>query len=929
MDEHRSAEAEAETEHPVLGRHRRTYRPPRRGPLAYGLLLLRLVPLSALVFLLAILVGAFFGRDDATVPQVLGVLALLGPAAVRGLWHWRHAHVELRLYEHGVMAVASNGRDAVYPWSSTMLFTDGRRRYKLANPEGTVITLGAAGLGPLLNATRIRGLRTRTLIKGLQLPDENEWGPAIQRAIRDAILPPTVAAVRDGAEVTFGVLVVSRDGLSVRRRRGRDDVTSWQDVVSIGVTDGGSLEVSSRGPDFPTHYAIPQYQIPHIEVLLAIAHRERTNRPPNAPAPSTGPRPTPTATPTPTPAPAPAPAPATAPTGEDTEGAGDAGELSDTTARLSLYVTFGTAAWAAWRLGARQGLDGVGPVLLTILAAAFGGLFGAVFGLGIAAFAAILPRTVGEFIVEPLIRWFRHRRYVAALVLALVALVAPVALLFILFWSFPSRLVPLLALVFFGGWALVLAIRWCHRSDRTLVRHLPDLPGVALMFLAVQQLVSGDILTVAPAAGLFFPIAIWLCRRGWRRLKDSPRPSVQAAADVVVSLQLGLVLAVFVVWLGNVLSFTPAQITAVRGVLTSLQGLTEVPWTYWLVAYTVLACGSYAVLRWPERVARLQERLRPARFRGNRLPLGAAVNFGRRVLSGLSLGLMAALLFAVVAAPVSEGAWKRPVAKRYALETQRRQDAAGAAAAYREIHQQVTAHPRSAERLRSVVLAVYRAAPSPPGEGVSPAARQLARQVGRYQAAALDVDDPAAPPPDTPPETDGLDEELARLDESQQRTERREQRTDRFAELASLALTRTFDIPDLGDNEAVQILKEYLGGLVEDGPMKRIFYRWGERIGRPAPPPPPDGERLVRIDLRRLTSVAYDRARDAVERADGDLLGFYQRFGVGLPTEEPSTTRVVDLANQHRYLRHATGDCSGCVRPGGGDGGTTGGGGRR
>ncbi|MFJ9084012.1 hypothetical protein ACIRL3_16445 [Streptomyces sp. NPDC102384] len=918
MDELRSAEAEAE--HPVLGQHRRTYRPPRRGPLTYVLLLLRLIPFSALTFLVTILIGAFFSWDDATVAQVLGVLALLGPVAIRGLWHWRHARAELRLYERGVMAVASNGRDAVYPWSSTMLFTDGRRRYKLANPDGTVITLGAADRGPLLNATRIRGLPTRTLIKGLQLADENEWGPAIQQAIGDAVLAPTTAAVLDGAEVPFGVMVVSRDGLAVRRGRGRgrDDFTTWQDVVSITVTDEGGLEVSSRGPDFPTHYAIPQYQVPHLEAFLAIAHRQRTDRPPSAPAPTAAPRPTPTAT------------------------DGDTEEPSDVADQLSWYVTFGLGAWAAWRLGDRQGVDGVGPVLMTILAAAFGGFFGALFGLGLAAFVGILPRTVGEFVVEPLIRWFRHRRYVAALVLTLVALVAPVALLFTLFWSFPSRLVPLLVLVFFGGWALVLAIKRCDRSERTVVRRLPDLPGVALVFLAAQQLVAGDILTVLPAAGLFFPIAIWLCRRGWCRLKDSPRPTVQAAADVVVSLQLGLVLAVFVVWLGNVLSFSPIQVAAVRGVLSSIQGLTEVPWLYWLVAYTVLACSSYAVLRWPERVARLRERLRPARFRESRLPLGAAVNFGRRVLSGLSLGLMVVLLFAVVLAPVSEGTWKRPVAKRYALETQRRQDAAGATAAYREIHQQVTAHPRTAARLRSVVLAVYRAAPSPPGEPVSREARQVARQVGRYQAASLDVDDPAAPQPAVPPETDGLDEELAQLDESQRLAVDREQRTDRFAELASLAATRTFDIPDLGDNGVVQILKEYLGGLVEDGPVKRIFYRWGERTDRPAPPPPPDderptpppppdGERLVRIDLRRLTSAAYDRARDAVERADGQLLVFYQRFGVGFPTEEPTMTRVVDLANQHRYLRDSTGDCSGCVRPGdgGGDGGTTGGGGRR
>ncbi|MEB8342590.1 hypothetical protein [Streptomyces endophyticus] len=284
MDEPRSAEAEAE--HPVLGRHRRTYRPPRRGPWAYVRLVLRLVPFCALVFLLAVLFGTLFTwGDDPAAAQVPAVLALVGPLAVRGLWHRRHARVQLRLYEGGVLAVASGGREAVYPWASTMLFTDGARRYKLANSGGTVITLGAADRGPLLNATRIRGLRTATLIKGLQLPDEDEWGPAIRQGVREALLAPATAAVRGGADVPFGVLVVSRDGLRVRRRRGRDDVTSWQDIVSITVTDGGGLEVSSRGPDFPTHYAIPQYRVPHLEVLLAIAHHQRTHWTPAAPAP--------------------------------------------------------------------------------------------------------------------------------------------------------------------------------------------------------------------------------------------------------------------------------------------------------------------------------------------------------------------------------------------------------------------------------------------------------------------------------------------------------------------------------------------------------------------------------------------------------------------------------------------------------------------
>lgn len=175
-------------------------------------------------------------------------------------------------------------------------------------------------------------------------------------------------------------------------------------------------------------------------------------------------------------------------------------------------------------------------------------------------------------------------------------------------------------------------------------------------------------------------------------------------------------------------------------------------------------------------------------------------------------------------APVSEGAWKRPVAERYAIEVQRRQYAEGAAAAYKEIHQQVSAHPLDAARLRAVVLAVHRAAPSPPGEPVNRTALDIARQVGRFQAAALALDDPAPQPAQTP-EADGLDDRLDQLDEAQQRTAERERQTDRFAEFASLAVTRTFDALDLGENQAVQLVKEYLGGLVEDGPVKKIFHR--------------------------------------------------------------------------------------------------------
>ncbi|QUI29728.1 hypothetical protein H9W91_01760 [Streptomyces alfalfae] len=939
--------AEGGTDHPELGSHRGTYRPQRRRPSAYALLLLALLPFAALTYLLTILVGAFFAREGNVAAGVLGGLALLGPFAVRALWYRRHTRVEFRLYEKGLVATAADGTEAVYPWRSASVFTNGSNRYKLSNPEGSVVTLGAAHCGPALGGEKVPGTRTRTVIRGAQLPREEEWGPAIRRGVLDAQLGPATEAALRGGEVLFGGILLSQAGLTLRQRRGQDDFTAWEDVDSFSLTDQGDLLITSRGSDFPTHFIRPGYQIPNLDILVGVARELHARASRTACAPIPPDSATSDATAPDSPATDATTSASTAPdsTAPDSTGAASPGSASsgsassgsasavrgdddetpdDVPERLALYVTFGAGVWAAWRLGGRQDIDGPVSALLAVLRGALGGLVGAVFGLGLSAALMAVPKLVGELLVESVIRWFRHRRYVAAATLALCTVVPPVILLFLLFRAFPSRLVPLVVLLFFGGWTVLLAVRRCGVSERVLMRHLPDLPGVFLVVLAVEQLVSGDVLTVAPAAGLFFPLAVWLSWRGWRTLQDSTRPTVRAVADIALSVALGLVLTVLIVWLANVLSFTPPQVTAVRGFVEKVQALTEVHWSYWLAVYTVLAVGSYLVLRWPDRVERVRRRLRPARFSGARLPLGITADFARRSFSGVNVGIMVALLFLVVLAPVSEGTWKRPVAERYALEVQRRQYAEGAAAAYKEIHRQVSAHPRSASRLRAVVLAVHRAAPSSPGEPVNQTALDIARQVGRFQAAAVTGDDPA-PEPARPPAADDLDGRLDQLDESQRRAADREQQTDRFAELASLAITRTFDALPLGDNQAVQLVKEYLGGLVEDGPMKKIFHRWGEGIGGP----PPDGGRLVRIDVRRLTTVAYDRTRAAVERADAGLLAFYARFGIGIPAGATSLTPAIDLANQRRYLRQGTGPCNGCVSSPNSGSGTGGGGGRR
>lgn len=907
-------------EHPELGTYHRTYRPMRRKPSAYALLLLFLTPFSVLAYLLTLLLGAIFGRDGAFLPAVLGGLALLGPFAVRVLWYRRHTRVEFRHYEKGLVAVAAGGREVVYPWQSTAVFTDGWNRFKLSTPEGTVVTLGPTDRRPALGGERIKGLRTRTVIRGAQVLQDEKWNPAILHGVRNARLAPATATALDGGEVAFGDLVLSRDGLTVRRRRGQDDFTAWEDVRSLALSPEGLLMVSSRGSDFPTHFMRYRYRIPNLEIFLDLARRlhERAARPAPVPAPRTPHAPPPDA-PVPDTPPPDARAPAGPPPAARDDGLRDL---------LAQYLTFGIGLWAAWRLGTREEIDGLGAALLAVVTAILGGIGGVLVGLIVVTALTTVSKVGGEILAESAIRWFRHRRYVAAAVLALGIVGGPTALLFVLFRAFPSRLIPLVVLLFFGGWALLLVLMRCVRSERPAVRHLPHLPGLFLAVLACEQLVSGDVLTVAPAAGLFFPLALWLSWRGWRWMKDSPRRTVQAAADVVLSAELGLVLTLLMVWLANVLSFTPPQVTVVLTVVEKVQGLTEVHWLYWMAAYTVLAVGSYVLLRRPGLVARVR-RLRPARFGASRLPLGLTANFVQRSLSGINIGIMVALIFLVVVAPVSEGAWKRSVDERYALEVQRREHAEGSAAAYQEIHRQVVLHPRAAAQIGDVIIAAHRIAPSPPGEPANRTAMDIARQAGRFQAGTLDVDDPA-PQADPTPEGDDLDGRLGQLDESRQRRAEREEQTDRFAELASLAITRALDTLDVGENQAVQLVKEYLGGLVEDGPVKTVFHRWGEGIGQP----PPEGGRLVRIDVRRLTAVAYERTAAAVERADAGLLTFYGRFGIGVPAEDSSLAPAVDLANQHRYLRQGTGPCTGCAAPttggsGTGGTGTTGGGGRR
>ncbi|OIJ25332.1 hypothetical protein UG56_018130 [Nocardioides luteus] len=578
---------------------------------------------------------------------------------------------------------------------------------------------------------------------------------------------------------------------------------------------------------------------------------------------------------------------------------------------LSIYVVTAAGLLGAGHAVAGREIDGVGDlalaVLVTLAGVFVGLLLGVLVGVGLVAIDIVA--------VAPGITWWRGRRF--GRVVALVVLLWTPIITALLWW-WPDRFLPAGLVAGFGSWAVFLAHRRFGESEHRVVRAIPHLGGVAVVTLVGEQVFFGNLLSTTYVAPVLFGVAGWLSWCGWRAMRTDRRLAVRAAADIVWSVQLGLLLTLVLVWLATVLTLSPTQVTAIRAVLERTQTLTGVHWAYWLTAYVALAVSSFLVLRWPQRFG--ETRL---------LPMSGVLGIGKRTLAGINIALMVSLVFTITAVPVSEGVWKRQVEERYALETRHVRHAAGEEAAYQQIHQYVTANRRAADKLAPVVEAVHEAAPTEPGEPVSESALGIARQLGRFQAATLDLEDPDDPAPENDTDLPGdpdVSEAFDELAEVQQATTQQEARAGRFADAAAAALAGALDIPDLGRSEVVHILRAYVGGLVEDGPVRDLFYRWA-RDGGTAPPAV---GRLVSVDLPALYAAGYELTRRAAVRAGVDVWAFTATYGLGLtmPGESPEMAEIVILARQNHHLSHSSSPCPGCVHPHEGGGTRTGEGGR-
>ncbi len=480
------------------------------------------------------------------------------------------------------------------------------------------------------------------------------------------------------------------------------------------------------------------------------------------------------------------------------------------------------------------------------------------------------------------------------------------------------QLLPAAVVGAFGLWAWLLTWRQAGDSERWLTRRAVDLLAGSLVGLFLFTLFPHDVVTTAPAAALLFPIGAWAALRTWRAMGRSRRLPVRVGADIVFSLLLGADLVLALVWLANLLDLPASEVSALRGGLATVGGLADLPWWLWLTLYLALAGLSLAFAAWPAPLA-------AARRWTRRLRLVESANVTKRVLTGVHIGLLLVVLIGAsvptaLAAPLSA-----KVKAKYEVALRRELTAEADRTGYERIRQafaSLSVAP-TARPLAVIVVKVHNVSVPAPGVRNATATEQsLARRLGAIQAAALRL--PAVP---AKPTTAPADAQLAgfatpvqdgaelghRLDEADAVDERAtaEHKTaERIAELAATAITSLLSIPNVGEDEAVQIVKEYLTGLVESGPVRSMFLAVAKRLVN-AVTPPPTPERAVVPDPRAFELAAV--AAWAHERANVRLADpFAPDQAERRVITEPPLDAAVDLANEARYFADRSGPCVDC-----------------
>jgi hypothetical protein len=504
----------------------------------------------------------------------------------------------------------------------------------------------------------------------------------------------------------------------------------------------------------------------------------------------------------------------------------------------------------------------------------------------------------------------------AVLVAALVAAAGPV-LAEIVAFALPAALV-----LACGGWACVLAFR--RTRGRRWQRAAPDVVAAVTIGATLILLVEHRLLTVLPAAGFLFPVAAWGSFRLWRTMNASERLAVRAAADLVFALLLGATATLLLVWLANLLGMPRAEVATLRAVLDRVGALADLPWWAWTSAWLLLAAASLAFIRWPDR-------LKADAKRFERWQAVAITEITERALTGLHVGLLTIVFVGLAAPPAVTATLGDRLDTAYQVAFQRELVEEGEVAAYTAIATELAAQPKSPVLTR-LVIRIHDIAPAADRDEASATETDNARRLGEAQALALAI---AATPPldpaaraaaaaagltDPVPDPSDLANRAADVRQEETKEDDTAKRIEEAGDLAAKVVASLISIPSLSDNEVVQVVREYLAGLIEDSPLKDTFAAWIERLPGAKPPPDPAAE-VVPVP-ERLEQAAEEELSTAFTGAGGEdplTDEFATDPALSEAQAEDPLDGAVDIVNQARYAQEQSGPCAGCSVPASGD----------
>jgi hypothetical protein len=480
-------------------------------------------------------------------------------------------------------------------------------------------------------------------------------------------------------------------------------------------------------------------------------------------------------------------------------------------------------------------------------------------------------------------------------------------------------LLPAVLVAGVGGWVCVLAHQRWHDADGRWRKHIADGLLAVTFWLTILQLAEPDLLGAQGAAGLLFPVAVWLSVRGWRTMNSSSRFAVKALADIGVSLLLGGSGVLLLVWLASVLRMPPAEVAVVHGVVTRAGLIIDLPWWFWLTLFTLLAGASLAFAVWAGTLGWA------ARW-FSRLHVVPVAVVSRRVLSSVHVALLVTVLIGLAAPPAVGTLLRDRLAARYTETLTDDLRARGELVAFRQISRSFTvqASQPAVAALAAMVSEIDDISKPSAGDHDATATElDLARRLGELQAAALalgqapPVEQAAAAAADRAgfdaPVGDAADmsartEEAAEEDDEDDAAE---QLVDQAAELAATAVSEALRIPRVGDTEVVQIVREYLMSLVENSPLKDTFAAWAGHLTPEAEDKaPPTAEDIVVPDPAKLENAAVAATTTQLAATPVTDPTAVQRI-----LTESAVVAAVNLTNQVRYLQEGDGPCSGCAQP--------------